>query len=31
MRFNLVFLWVSLSFVGVGAIMLFLQPYIDFH
>jgi hypothetical protein len=23
--------WVSLSFVAVGAIMLFLQPAIDFH
>ena len=31
MKLNLVFLWVSLSFVAVGAIMLFLQPYIDFN
>ena len=26
-----IFFWVSLSFVVVGAIMLFLQPVIDFH
>lgn len=25
------FFWVTLSFVVVGAIMLFLQPAIDFH
>lgn len=31
MKYNSVFFWVSLSFVGVGAVMLFLQPYIDFH
>jgi hypothetical protein len=31
MRFNLTLLWVTLSFVVVGAIMLLLQPAIDFH
>ncbi len=31
MRLNLILFWVTLSFVAVGAIMLFVQPYIDFH
>ncbi len=31
MRLNLVLFWVTISFVSVGAVMLFLQPYIDFH
>jgi uncharacterized protein YjeT (DUF2065 family) len=26
-----IFFWVTLSFVVVGGIMLFLQPAIDFH
>lgn len=31
MQLNLMLLWVTLSFVVVGAIVLLLQPYIDFH
>jgi hypothetical protein len=28
---NLVIFWVTLAFISVGAIMLLLQPTIDFH
>lgn len=31
MQLNLTLLWITLSFVAVGAIMLLLQPSIDFH
>jgi len=31
MRLNLSLLWITLAFVIVGAIMLLLQPSIDFH
>jgi hypothetical protein len=31
MRLNLMLLWITLSFVAVGAVMLLLQPAIDFH
>lgn len=31
MRLNLMLLWVTLSFMLVGTIMLLLQPQIDFH
>lgn len=31
MQLNLMLLWVTLSFVVVGIIMLLLQPSIDFH
>lgn len=31
MQLNLMLLWITLSFVVVGAIALLLQPAIDFH
>jgi hypothetical protein len=31
MNLNLTLLWITLSFVVVGAITLLLQPAIDFH
>lgn len=31
MKLNRVLLWVTISFVTVGVIALFLQPLIDFH
>gem|GEM_PF-798731 len=31
MRLNLILFWVTLSFVVAGAIILLLQPSIDFH
>jgi hypothetical protein len=31
MNLNLTLLWITLSFVVVGAIALLLQPAIDFH
>lgn len=31
MRLNTTVFWVTLSFVVVGAVMLILQPAIDFH
>jgi hypothetical protein len=31
MQLNRTLLWVTLSFVAVGAIALLLQPAIDFH
>lgn len=31
MQLNLMLLWITLAFVAVGAVMLFLQPAIDFH
>jgi hypothetical protein len=31
MRLNVILLWITLSFVIVGGIMLLLQPSIDFH
>ncbi len=31
MKLNITLLWVTLSFVAVGGIMLLLQPLMDFH
>lgn len=31
MQLNLTLLWVTLSFVAVGTVMLLLQPIVDFH